>query len=328
MRIKARVTPLEFEELIRPKLKLFLSVDVVGSTEFKQRGKSASTQSWLSFFLGFYLTFSNLLSEHLAEQSPAGRNLDVRLWKSLGDELIFTAELARRTDAAAYLKAFRLALLAALRNWELEETDHGLLLKATAWIAGFPVGNAEIPLEAGNAEKADGCDYIGPQLDTGFRLKAHSTPRKMVLSADLAYLLVSVSEENGLRLFFEDDIPLKGVLHGKPYPIIWVDCDEAEDGGETLYSLKDKLRGRNQAESAQLKAYLRCWFARGKGALMTPFIAADPFDDLCPPTEYETHREASRRELYQMLFVSDPGEQGTEESPPIPSPLADFLKQE
>lgn len=44
MKYQTNLTKAEFEELVRPKLKLFLSVDIVGSTEYKQRHQSGTLQ--------------------------------------------------------------------------------------------------------------------------------------------------------------------------------------------------------------------------------------------------------------------------------------------
>lgn len=61
MKFQTNLTPDEFEELVRPKLKLFLSVDIVGSTEYKQRHQSSTTQDWLSLFLSFFTDFPSYL---------------------------------------------------------------------------------------------------------------------------------------------------------------------------------------------------------------------------------------------------------------------------
>lgn len=48
---KATLTENELAELLRPKLRLFLSVDVVGSTAFKHNSEHSKTQGWLDFSL-------------------------------------------------------------------------------------------------------------------------------------------------------------------------------------------------------------------------------------------------------------------------------------
>ena len=324
MKTKVRVSKAEFDELTRPKLKLFLSVDIVGSTELKHQGGNAKAQPWLSFFFAFFANFPTLFSEALAEQCQLGRVLEAKLWKSLGDELIFTAELKSRHDAGAYLRAFRLALLKAVENWKVTKDNSNLLLKGTAWIAGFPVGNAEIPLESSSTADTDGRDYIGPHVDAGFRLKEHSTPRKLIVSADLAYLLLG-TENPGLDLFFDGDVSLKGVIRNKPYPIIWADCfAPGELSDLSIHHLKDKLLGRGKADLSQLRDYLKLWLADSQGHVPIPFIINDPFEDLQAPLDFERKREAVIAELQNHIFVQEDEESKGKDQ--LHAALVDYLK--
>lgn len=333
MKPKLKLSKSEFNKLIEPKLKLFLSVDVVGSTEFKQRGDATHAQPWLNFFVGFLAGFPGVFKiTQDQESSTDSCTLDAKLWKSLGDELIFTAELKKRNEAGAYVRAFRSALSLAVENWKTtwasdSAPERDLRLKGTAWLVGFPVGNAEIPLENSSSSDIDGRDYIGPQVDTGFRLKDHSSPRKMVVSADLAYLLTTAGATD-LRLFYEGDAVLKGVIRGQPYPIIWVDCDGATAGqqADSLHSLKDKLLGRDHADPQKLRNYLALWLGESKGRVPKPFISGDPFQDLRKPTGYDEHLEKIKSSLLHLLVVEeDKGESvaGDEE---ISAAIAKFLK--
>ena len=331
MKPKLTLSQSDFETLTRAKLKIFLSVDVVGSTEFKQRTDASHAQPWLNFCLGFLTGFPDIFTEEQGNEtksSKGGPVLDAKLWKSLGDELIFTAELRQRHDAAAYLCAFCAALGRAVENWKAKWTDSAperdLRLKGTAWLVGFPVGNAEIPLETSNLPDTDGRDYLGPQVDTGFRLKEHSSPRKMVISADLAYLLTSAGKSK-LRLFHEGDVVLKGVIRGQPYPLIWADCDGTNPRKDSLHSLKDKLLGRKPASMPGLKKYLRLWLEETKGRIPKPFIATDQFADLKMPANYEERQRTVVKELREILLIQDERErEGTKRV--TPAAIADFLK--
>lgn len=334
MKPKLKLSKSEFIKLIEPKLKLFLSVDVVGSTEFKQRGDATHAQPWLNFFIGFLAGFPGVFKITQDQESSEEKNctLDAKLWKSLGDELIFTAELKTRHEAGAYLRAFRAALSLAVENWKTawasdSAPERDLRLKGTAWLVGFPVGNAEIPLETSSSSDIDGRDYIGPQVDTGFRLKDHSSPRKMVISADLAYLLTTAGTTN-IKLFHEGDASLKGVIRGQPYPIIWLDCDGTAEGQPSLHSLKDKLLGREAADPQKLRAYLALWLGESKGRIPKPFISSDPFQDLRKPAGYDKHLEEIKGSLLHLLVVEEDTTENGAGTSATPSGLDDFLKGE
>ena len=75
-------------------LRLFLSVDMVGSTEYKARSSGASN-IWVEIFRDFFSKFPLLFAGQVGfefldeEETPA-----VEVWKALGDEAIFVAEPA------------------------------------------------------------------------------------------------------------------------------------------------------------------------------------------------------------------------------------------
>lgn len=236
----------------------------------------------------------------------------VLLWKSLGDELIFTAEIRQRDSLACLLDAFRATLALAVANWRRQDGHPGLPLKGAAWLAGFPVGNGEIPLFTPNSVRpgvvlTDGRDYIGPQVDTGFRVKEHASPRRLALSADLAWLLVSSGAKH-LPLYYEGELPLKGVIKGRPYPVVWIDCAEPRPESNqpvALHHYQDELLGRKQVNHDLLKAYLKQWFEERKGSLPVPFIHTDSFEEFTPPSDYGKNLEAVRKELGAHFVAKD-----------------------
>ena len=336
MRIRSAISSEAFTELVRPKLILFLSVDVVGSTDMKhQRLGSKEAQPWLGFFVNFYTTFPDFVDVEVAEQASRltikerNKLRQLRLWKILGDELIFTVEIAGRFHAGLYLRAFRRALQQAAKNWRITLQDD-LPIKGTAWLAGFPLGNAEIPLDTalGDSENGDKHDhnYIGPYIDTGLRLKDHATPRKLILSADLAYLLISAGK-HGLRIFFDGDEALKGVMKGKHYPIVWADCEDlrAKQSPSSLHHIKDRLLGRKAANVKSLKSYLLAWLDDSKGKVKTPFIYTDQFSDLREPKSYRDEHKAVVGQLYSTYYRMEQEKNGGESR--VPDAIAAFLRR-
>jgi hypothetical protein len=67
-------------------------------------------------------------------------------------------------------------------------------------------------------------EYVGPSMDTGFRLTGWARPSRMIVSVDLAFLLME-TQASGLgqvRLNLSGCGRLKGVVDDQPYPILWL----------------------------------------------------------------------------------------------------------
>ncbi len=320
MRFTSRIDSKAFEELIRPKLRLFLSVDIVGSSAFKYQQTTGPGASWVFPFLSFYQAFPEFLDQAV-DSLGLGKSKAIplkkpQIWKALGDELIFVAELRQRREAELYLRSFRKALQSASTNWQ--DNGHGFQFKGTAWLAGFPLGNVEVPITDSPGQLSPMPDFVGPQIDAGFRLKDHATPRKLVISADLAYLLV-VTPESKLSLFFDGDQPLKGIMRGKPYPLLWLDGEDSEIKSDlTLQQKKDKVTGRKPAAKKLLESYLDAWLVESGSQVPRPFIIEDPYQSLRPPEDYEERLRTWEAKLKatNLLLVDESQDQGETELQP------------
>lgn len=233
---------------IRPRMKLFFSADIVGSTAFKQSFKLepheqiSSTvwerKRWQNAIEGFYdrikerfpVNWSSYASkiradgdlyDILAGESP-------RFWKTVGDEALFWKEVTHEAQLWIALAAW-LDTIAELRT--LLKADR-LDVKSAVWICEFPVRNCALvtrnderktvlqlgvagvqdPLRLrgtlpGDEQSIDdnqqiiglfydnpydnsgNVDFIGPGIDVGFRISSFASPRRLVLSVDVAYLL-------------------------------------------------------------------------------------------------------------------------------------------
>jgi hypothetical protein len=207
-------------------LKLFLSVDIVGSTKAKHDVQFF--HKWRFIFQSFYDDFyarafeSAWASVYQAtvtkKPSVEHQNLPKpSFWKAAGDEMLFQVTLASTIHLQICIEAFKNAVddyAAIIHKKDITRNgmeSTGILgLKATAWIAEFPVYNAI--LRIGEQD-----DYIGPAIDRGFRLTTYSTQEKFVVSVELAYLLV----RNPKNQFFYDGLySLKGVP--SEYPVFWL----------------------------------------------------------------------------------------------------------
>jgi len=270
---------------LEPKMRLFLSADIVGSTAYKQR--QPESDKWFRVVVRFYRDAElHFLSqwracagcelvestrEHLFGNEPP------ELWKLIGDEVVFTKQVERPWQVAICIHVWMEAL--ALLRAELRKADGSLDVKSTTWLADFPLRNREVGLRVLPApldepedlavanhlrlaayyakETGFARDFVGPSIDTGFRLGAFATPRQMAISVELAHVLSGVHGEveearppstQGVRyqapsIFYDGAEPLRGVMGGVPYPRFWIDV-----GTERLHQTEDRLLDRRPAQ--------------------------------------------------------------------------------
>lgn len=247
-------------------LRLFLSADLAGSTAFKQASKP---EEWQQFFRGFYEQLPTYVADYIRSSGAK----DLPLWKTLGDEIVFSTELSASADVLPCVAAFRSAVAAYRR--EIRESP-GLDLKCAGWTAGFPVGNLRVPLAGG------GEDYIGPGMDIGFRLVKEAPPRRMHLSVELAYLLTIPELPGCPDLFFDHGLDLKGVGRGRRYPCIWLDnfaVAAPDKSPKELALVEEQLRhdARQPCDRELLHDYCRRWLLEMREPFVIPFIDEDAF---------------------------------------------------
>lgn len=198
-----------------------------------------------------------------------------------------------------------------------KQYEHSSLdVKGTIWSAGFPISNREVVVDAPNlpdsqdflgedpylrnlflVEKSRQVpigepspytqDFIGPSVDTGFRLSSIANPRKLIVSAEIAFIVAqsrglnlnSLSAGCGLKrdfcLGFDGRKAFKGVAGGSAYPVFWIDSGTAEG----LSVLEDDLLPRNTGiDLEKVEEYLATFFRRQYLFLRTPTIL-DPLED-------------------------------------------------
>jgi hypothetical protein len=266
-----------------PKLRLFISTDIVNSTSFKQRRTNDKLSQdgphpWLTTFNDFFSSIREELST-LYETKKDGNSYGDTLgecpkfWKAAGDEVILVQTIEHEDQPFITISLF-LEIITKIRA-TIRSAGPGLDLKITAWLAGFPLNNAEFVLGIDRQrpefpgsddhyyshyvyldrfyqkpEPGEMLDFIGTQMDLGFRLASLATPRKLIISLDLAWILINTFKKDGDlwpnlfeltgRIRFDGTKTLKGVLSGAPYPIFWIDVkpdhllNSAEDGVEQI----------------------------------------------------------------------------------------------
>ena len=167
---------------------------------------------------------------------------EIKPWKAVGDELIYEIPVRGRRE----LHDVTIAFLQAIRELDgkfgnrSEGGAAGLRIKGAAWVAGFPVRNREIKLPPD-----DRPDFLGPDMDTGFRIAKCTRSGMLVVSVEMAELLGEGQGQfesmNGQIVGW---VKLKGVWNDQRYPVIWVDFPDehpaARERSATPFSLWDQ----------------------------------------------------------------------------------------
>ncbi|KQT06993.1 hypothetical protein [Rhizobium sp. Leaf386] len=202
----------EYNGPIVSTLRLFLSVDLVGSTAFKQAnqrafksdekvGESSVAEPWFSPIAQFYKEIERLFAREwqlytdgLAARIGWPTGPAPELWKSAGDELLYVKILSDHREAVACV----LCWMRTVDEYrvELKKKYPSLDLKCTAWIAGFPITNTEVVFakRVDNEDISDDADPLYINLD--LLHKFHADPKDRTLTKDY----IGPSVDAGFRL--------------------------------------------------------------------------------------------------------------------------------
>eukprot|EP01037_Dinobryon_pediforme_P020093 gene20093-20633_t len=299
-------------QFLEPRLRLFLGADIVGSTALKQTrlnarkvptDQAAKGPAWFSAIQGFYFEAAQAFlfdwerSKSDSEQPELFYGPAPTLWKTVGDEVLFVKLLTDHRQLAVTLQCWMRALK---RMKDFLRGESSILdVKSTCWTAGFPFRNREVVLDPNidikrgrveNYYRESGkllneyyrnpsksrlaIDYIGPSIDTGFRLSGYATGRKFVVSVDVAYL-ISMTQFDGeikrLDFFYDGSVSLKGVLGGLNYPIFWLDMSIEK----SLARREDKLKAQTVCAGEDVKEYCEAFYQEHSDFTFRPFILND-----------------------------------------------------
>ena len=214
---------------------LFFSYDIVNSSIYK----TVNYYGW-SFVI-----------DHILERIRELINAKIKgaeLWRIAGDEEVFVITIFEKDSLFEYVDRIYEVLtlccediangkmfdnISSLSNEAtcLMKLQNVISLKACCWLA--PVTNKQEVDNKTNHNSVDNIyeriekannntflEFIGIDIDTGFRLAKQTRARRLVVSFELAYLLKERSEYNN-RLHIITYRKLKGVWNNKDYPIIW-----------------------------------------------------------------------------------------------------------
>ncbi len=221
---------------------IFMSVDISDSTIFKEKGHSLDDDPlWLEAFETFFKEVPLVLMGQIATAFAMTDDLpDISIWKVIGDEIVFRAQ-ARSAEEALTEAFYRTVVTYEARfveRWPLR-------IRGCCWAARFPGRNIEIkiPEMAGVGY----VDYLGPDVDLGFRLVSQVDRGQVILSLNLAEALASLPERRGMQFHYVDRKVLKGIFVGRPYPLILVTLSDCmpelwqweDDDSQQLRALRD-----------------------------------------------------------------------------------------
>jgi|SRR5580704_831533 hypothetical protein len=222
---------------------LFVSIDMVNSTEFKN-----NEPRWPFVIHHFYESVVN----EMKRVCPR-----FNVWKYIGDEVTFWRHTHGEDKLALLIRDTYAALQLISQALDAIEDDHGIRTrnvigaKATMWVASadFVKGaginrdlNASYRhfnriieedhlvsvLTHEHQRELKTYDFIGPDIDIGFRISHFAQRGFVLLSAGLAYLVLRQSDpadavDQHMKIVTYH--ALKGVWGGRRYPIIWYTDD-------------------------------------------------------------------------------------------------------
>ncbi|MCJ2067059.1 hypothetical protein MKK63_30865 [Methylobacterium sp. J-088] len=347
-------------------MRLFMSVDLVGSTAFKakhsdRRDGDEPYPVWLNRTRSFYRQFPQIIDNLFAEYSgildgrEAFKHRSPKVWKTVGDEIIFCIRIVCLEHLACCIRSFVKALSAYgdLINSQEPELD----VKGCAWVASFPAPNATVTsasrfsiqqtesqvgdqLEEKDEQEADinpgEYDFLGKQIDTGFRISKFAQAHELALSIDLAWLLTLLRQRDlvDCQFTYRGKEALKGVIGGAPYPIITVQTERSTDKRE-LDSLERTVAGVSFAEPISLRNYLHSFMVQNKVEIPIVVLHHDKIDEAKLPKCYDAlkaawglgeREDAEREKAKQEANDYDDDvarELSTPETPGTPAPALD-----
>ena len=212
---------------------LFISFDLVDSTVFKTKIENKSIWQYVIFY--FYDTFNIAKTTILKKMF---------VWKYIGDEIILCAkidsidelqdipkkafelqnkiskEIQERFKIKLDIKgALWLAPVVYYDRGQIEEFNKNAKSKGSNRIKNNIYKNIKIILNNGLVPTYD---FLGPDIDTGFRIAKYAYKNKIILSAEYAYLLLKqLDEAEKKKIKIVSFEHLKGVWDDRAYPIIW-----------------------------------------------------------------------------------------------------------
>ena len=213
-------------------VELFFSFDIVNSSLYKDTN-----------YLGWQSVLTSLLTD--IQKDVTKEIPQAQLWRVLGDEIIFFVTIRDIEEIYSTIDAIYGILVmtnvklknekffenidAEFSHKEIEwmKKSNILAVQSAAWLAIILNGEDSVFSPYDNIfkkyrinESQQINEFLGQDIDTGFRIKKETQDRRLVVSVELAKILSDKTEYLS-RLNIITYKILKGVWQNRLYPIIW-----------------------------------------------------------------------------------------------------------
>lgn len=199
---------------------MFMSIDLSGSTAFKSETQSdGENPAWVGAFEEFFREVPLIMIGQIAaafmseDEAP-----ECNVWKVIGDEIIFLAHPKTARQAQLITVAFYNTII----NYDSKIFKHWpLRVRGCCWAAQISNRNRqiEIPEMMGRDSNQTYVDYLGPDVDAGFRLAGCVGRGQLIVSSNLVQTLAGMQNSEGIQFHYVGRKVLKGVYRGRPYPL-------------------------------------------------------------------------------------------------------------
>ncbi len=270
---------------------IFFSVDIVNSAAYK----SQHINDWGGDFKAFLEGFPDEVNGTVRSYEKVIGLPDPKIWKRLGDEILFHLNineffnvvvgknnLTRYELVLHYTICFKKAInrYNQKSDEKLNKHERAFKLKGTAWFANLvcgpnydeKYGNIIIDFEKSNSGGKKEYDFIGRQIDIGFRIGKYSTLNKFVISVEYAILLLRDNyltlEDEGIKIYYDGRKVLKGILEHLGYPIIYIDMEDKLEHSENNLMMKNEI----EPNQIKLMRYLQEYIKATNSILYYPFV--------------------------------------------------------
>jgi hypothetical protein len=207
-------------KLNQSRIAMFMSVDVSGSTNFKSETQADDKgPAWVGAFEEFFREVPLIMMGQIAAAFMLEDEVpDCSVWKVIGDEIIFLAQPKSARQTQLLVNAFYNTII----NYDNKIFERWpLRVKGCCWAAQISSRNRqiEIPEMMGSDSSHTYVDYLGPDVDAGFRLAGCVGRGQLMISSNLVQLLAGMEETEGIQFHYIGRKVLKGVYKGRPYPL-------------------------------------------------------------------------------------------------------------